>query len=835
MIPKFKLTTKISLITLFSIITSIGILGFYFDEFLKNIYFEDAKQRISNAKEKIYFDIKNKENDLIKGVSFIQDDRTMKASIALINNYQNKKHYNAVLLDEEKKDIALQLLRRVKISFNSDIALYDKNAELIAFVFKDDKGYKLNYISYENSKPVIYSKYEFEDLYKKISDEEYTKDISYRHVLYYKQPELKNRTLITYHYINGSLYIKSHKSMFDKNGVSTSHIEMSYKIDNNYFQNISKNMNMKVFMTPDSRYTNDRLSLLDKSDLDDIDITQSDLQYYSSFIVVTKELPLNIVISLDKSILNSALNKNRIELILFLILITMVTLIVLYYLLNFNLSKPLNRLMKNIFKIESGDYSESEIIKSGDELQEISVNINDLAKAVHNREKELKESQKQLEYLSNHDELTNLLNRRAFDDSFNEALTYAAQHQGHKVALFFLDLDQFKQVNDTLGHNVGDELLQKVSDRLVEFLVDKAVFARVGGDEFKLYVENFDNIHYVEDLAKNLLRQFEKIFQCGDFEISTTVSIGVAIYPDHGTDSVTLIKNADLAMYKSKDKGRNNYSFFSTELAEFLEKRTKIINALKYALKNKDEFMLVYQPKISIENEKIVGIEALVRWNSTTLGHVSPGEFIGIAEDTHMIIEVGKWVLDKACEDFMKLKKEGYLLEHISVNISSIQLHYSDLYKTLSDTITATGIGTHELELEVTESYIATNEIKAIDTLGKFREMGIELAIDDFGTGYSSMSYLQRLPITRLKVDKAFVDDLPYSIESVAVVKAILALANTFGLKITIEGVENEEQLEFFKDKYCDDIQGYVYSKPLSLEELKIFIKDNLSQGKEQV
>ena len=830
---KFKLTTKISLITLFSIITSIGVLGFYFDEFLKNIYFEDAKQRISNAKEKIYFDIKNKEQDLIKGVSFIQDDRTMKASIALINNYQNKKHYNAVLLDEEKKDIALQLLRRVKISFNSDIALYDKNAELIAFVFKDDKEYKLNYVSYENSKPVIYSKYEFEDLYKKSSLDDYTKDINYKHILYYKQPELKDRTLITYHYINGSLYIKSHKSMFDKKGVSTSHIEMSYKIDDNYFQNISKNLNMKVFMTPDSKYTNDRLSLLDKSDLDDIDITQSDLQYYSSFIVVTKELPLNIVISLDKSILNSALNKNRIELVLFLILITMVTLIVLYYLLNFNLSKPLNRLMKNIFKIESGDYSESEIIKSGDELQEISVNINDLAKAVHNREKELKESQKKLEYLSNHDELTNLLNRRAFDDSFNEALAYAAEHQGHKVALFFLDLDQFKQVNDTLGHNVGDELLQKVSDRLVEFLVDKAVFARVGGDEFKLYVENFDNIQYVEDLAKNLLRQFEKIFQCGDFEISTTASIGVAIYPDHGTDSVTLIKNADLAMYRSKDKGRNNYSFFSVELAEFLEKRTKTINALKYALKNKDEFMLVYQPKVSIATEKIVGIEALVRWNSATLGHVSPGEFIGIAEDTHMIIEIGKLVLDKACEDFMKLKKEGYILEHISVNISSIQLHYSDLYKTLSDVIAETGIGTHELELEVTESYIATNEIKAIDTLGKFREMGVELAIDDFGTGYSSMSYLQRLPITRLKVDKAFVDDLPYSIESVAVVKAILALANTFGLKITIEGVENEEQLEFFKDKYCDDIQGYVYSKPLSLEELKIFIKENLSKGKE--
>lgn len=303
-----------------------------------------------------------------------------------------------------------------------------------------------------------------------------------------------------------------------------------------------------------------------------------------------------------------------------------------------------------------------------------------------------------------------------------------------------------------MGHNVGDELLQRVSERLSLFLSEKALFARVGGDEFKIFIEDFENIKYIEELADNLLKQFEKLFVCGDYEINTTVSTG-----------------------------------------------------------------------------KIVGAEALIRWNSATLGFVRPDQFIGVAEDTHMIIEIGKWVLNKACEDFVKLKREGYELGQVSINISAVQLRFSDLFDTLQDVIKSTGIDTKELELEVTESYIASNEIKAIETLSKFRELGIELAIDDFGTGYSSMSYLQKLPITRLKVDKAFIDDLPNSNESEAIVKAILALASTFGLKVTIEGVENCEQLNFFKGKYCDDIQGYVYAKPLSFDELKVFIKNNLS------
>lgn len=827
---KLNLTTKISLITIFSIVISVGVLGVYFNEFLKSIYFDDAKHRIVDAKEKIYFDLKKKESDLIKGVSFIKEDGAMIASISLINDYQDKNNYNAILLDEEKKDIAEGLLKRVKISFNSDLALYDKNGELISFVYKEDGGYKLNFFSYENSKSVLYSKGEFDDVYKKSILKEGDIGIAYKHILYYQQPELKHNTLITYHDVDGSLDIKSHKSIFDKEGHTIAHAEMSYKIDNTYFETISKNLNMNIFMTADKKYSHD-LDLFEKNGLDDSDIFQSYDDYTASFKINTQNSVLYVVISLDKSILNKTLSKNRQELIYFIILMTLLTLVLIYLLLVSNLSNPLNRLMKNISKIEKGDYSESEIIGSGDELQEISININKLSRAVSTRESKLIDSQKMLEYLSNHDELTDLLNRRAFDKKLNDSLDLASKH-GSKVAVFFLDIDQFKQINDTLGHKIGDELLKQVSDRLILFIDDKAVFARTGGDEFEIYIENFENINYVEDFSVSLLKQLEDSFMCCDYEISASMSIGISIYPDDGLDSVTLTKNADLAMYKAKERGGNKFNFYMNEFSKELQKQTSIINALKIALKSKDEFMLLYQPKISIKTGKIVGAEALIRWNSPTLGFVRPDEFIGVAEDTHMIIEIGRWVLNKACEDFVKLKNGGCKLDQLSVNISGVQLQYSDMLKTVKDAIKLTNIEANELELEVTESYIATNEIKAIETLGKFRDMGIDLAIDDFGTGYSSMSYLKKLPITRLKIDKVFVDDLPHSLESVAIVKAIMALASTFDFNVTIEGVENFEQLEFFKDKYCNDIQGYIYSKPIPLYELEIFIKNNLSKTK---
>lgn len=823
-----KLTTKISVITVFLITVSIVVLGFNFDTFLKDNYFERAKEQISYAKDIVAIDFKSAEEELKTGIEFMQRDNSIIASVDLINNYQNKDNYNSALLDEEKKDITRDLLEKVKVSFNSTISLYGKDEELISYIYKDEKGYKMNFISYENSKALLYSKYESEKVYKKSIYLE-NEIVSYKHTNYYSEPELLADSVITYRSINNNLHIQSHASIFYQDDINKTlvHIEMSKTFDDEYFHKVSSNLNVRVSMSEKGK--ND-IELFKSNGLIDIDIYEKKNNYFAIFTVMTSDGGINIDFSLDKNLLNSALNENRKQLFVYLLISIVLMLIFFSFLMRYEISRPVESLMKQIGKIKDGDYSSSDILETADELEVISSNINMLAVSVANREQALKDSQKQLEYLSVHDELTGLTNRRSFAVKLDYALKMAHRN-GTRVAVFFLDLDQFKQVNDTLGHTVGDNLLKTVARRLEASLRKSDVLARVGGDEFNIFIEGFDNITTLQTFAQNLLNDFIEPFVNIEHEIVTSASIGIAIYPDDGLDSETLIKNADLAMYASKDRGRNSYSFYEPKFSKYLQKRMDIVQALKLAIKNQSEFLLYYQPKISIKTQKIVAVEALIRWNSSDLGFVRPDEFISVAEETHLIIDIGKWVLNQACKDFVLLKKRGYKLEQMSVNISAVQLLYSDLFKTVKEVIASTDMSATELELEVTESYIATNEESAIETLSNFRDMGIELAIDDFGTGHSSMSYLQKLPITRLKIDKAFVDNLPDSTESVAVVKAIIALAEAFNLKITVEGVETKKQLDFFKDKYCEDIQGYYYSKPLPIDELREFIKENLSES----
>ena len=803
-------------------------LGTYFDSFLKANYFKESKNKIVHATERVIVDFKHAERELREGIGFIEEDDTFIASMELINNYQDKDNYNAALLDEEKKEINKYLLQKIKASFNASIKLYDKNEELIAFVYKDKNSYRENFISYENAKKVLYSKYETDLEYKKSRFQD-TKEFPFVHVDYYTQPELKRDVVITHHHKDAKLYIMAHNSIFDKEHPEETkiHIEMGKAFDGAYFQRVSSDLDLDVSVSKEKKYEKNSLALFAGILLDDENILEYKDKYLSAFSIMTKNnYNIYLLFSLDKGILNESLNKNRQQLILFLIVSIVVIIILSYFLIHQRISTPLAKLMEQINKIKTGDYSSSEIVKTTDELEVISKNINMLATSLKHREISLKESQKQLEHLSTHDELTGLLNRRSFSIKLEYALQ-KAQRNKTKIAVLFLDLDDFKQVNDTLGHSTGDNLLKAVANRLEMSLRESDALARVGGDEFNIFVEGFKNITELQFFAQKILDEFIEPYVDMDYEIVSSTSIGISIFPDDGKDVETLIKNADLAMYKSKDSGRNNYSFYSTKFSENLQYRMDIVQSLKAAIKNQDEFVLNYQPKISVKTQKIVGVEALIRWNSPELGFVRPDEFIKIAEETHMIIDIGTWVMRQACTDFMKLKNSGYALNQISVNVSGVQLEYSNMLETVKDVILQTNIQASELELEVTESYIATNEDSAIDTLSSFRDMGIELAIDDFGTGYSSMSYLQALPITRLKIDKAFVDELPHSKESVAVVQTIIALAQAFNLKITVEGVELKEQFDFFQDKYCDEIQGYYYSKPLSFSDLKKFIEDN--------
>ncbi len=814
-----KLRGKLAFILIAAIIILSVIIGLYFDYFLRDNFAKTTQERIDYAFHRFNFDLQKIENELKEGIAFIKDDEPLLASIELINVYQNKTDYNAVLLDEEKKRLAEELLSRVKLSLNNDIALYDSHEELVAYVTKMPKGYFLTYVSFEEGKPVFYSRYEIESEYTRRPFESHWL-LPNKHVAYYTQKELLiNNGAITYHRSGNDLIVKSHQSLFGQDGKETiAHIEMSHYISKPYFLSLSKDLGLKV-SSQSTLPEGTSLSVNTKKTLIN--------EIKNEFIGISSKKTLNgsvyIIAALDKSFLQTLLNENRITFFILIILITLLTLWILKILFNRGVAQPLQSLMNQIEKIERHDYSQSSIIRTGDELEAISRSVRRLASTINERESALIASQKQLKYLSDTDPLTGLPNRRLLYILLQNGIEHAQQTES-SMGVVFLDLDQFKQINDTLGHEIGDILLQQVAQRLNNTLRVSDTIARIGGDEFNILIEGFKDQAEIEPMIEKILESFTIPFQCLDHEIRITASIGIALYPQDGQSIQTLIKNSDMAMYLSKDRGRNRYSFFTQNLADHIEEKSVLIRALKTAMDKNDEFFLVYQPKISTSTGKITAVEALIRWNSSELGPVPPDKFIPIAEETGIILPLGAWILHQACSDFMKLRSEGAVLEHIGVNVSSLQLQNDDFLTTLHDVLDQTKIDPKCLEIELTESYLATDADHALSILHTLRNLNINIAIDDFGTGYSSMSYLQKLSVTRLKIDKSFIDDLPVSSESIAITRAIIALANTFGLSITAEGVENHDQLRFLQDEGCHEIQGYYYSKPLTLKDLKEFI-----------
>lgn len=814
-----KLRGKLAFILIAAILILSVIIGLYFDYFLRDNFAKTTQERIDYAFHRFNLDLQKTENELKEGIAFIKDDEALLASIELINTYQNKTDYNAVLLDEEKKHLAEELLSRVKLSLNNDIALYDSNEEMVAFVTKMPKGYFLSFVSFEEGKPVFYSRYENEPEYTRRPFESHWL-LPYKHVAYYTQKELlKNNGAITYHRNKNDLVVKSHQSLFTQGAEkAVAHIEMSHYVSQPYFTSLSKDLGIEV----SSHTTLPRgisLSINTKKAV----INEVNNEFIGASSIKTLDGPVYIVAALDKSFLQSLLNENRITFFILITVITLLTLWILKMLFNRGVAQPLQSLMDQIEKIERQDYSDSAIVHTGDELEAISRSVQHLATTINERESALIASQQQLKYLSDTDPLTDLPNRRLLHILLQNGIDTARQ-ANRSLGVVFLDLDQFKQVNDTLGHEIGDILLQQVALRLGQTLRSSDTLARIGGDEFNILIEGFSEQSDIEPIIETILTSFSSPFLCQDHEIRITASIGIALFPQDGDSIQTLIKNADMAMYLSKDRGRNRYSFFTQDLADHIEEKGILIRALKTAMDKNDEFSLVYQPKISTSTGKIVAVEALIRWNSSELGRVTPDKFIPVAEETGIILSLGSWILHQACTDFMHLRNEGKILEHIGVNVSSLQLQNDDFLNTLSDVLHQTKIDPNWLEIELTESYLATDAEHAMSILRTLRDLNINIAIDDFGTGYSSMSYLQKLSITRLKIDKSFIDDLPLSSESIAITRAIIALANTFGLSITAEGVENHDQLCFLQDEGCHEIQGYYYSKPLTLNELKEFI-----------
>ncbi len=429
-----------------------------------------------------------------------------------------------------------------------------------------------------------------------------------------------------------------------------------------------------------------------------------------------------------------------------------------------------------------------------------------------------KQAEERLRYLANFDPLTSLPNRTLFYDRLSQALQRASWHK-RSVAVLFLDLDRFKNINDTLGHAFGDLVLKSVSERLVACVREGDTVARLGGDEFVLILDNLAQEEDTRLIAQKIQSNLSSPFMVEGRECFITTSIGIALYPNDGSDYETLIKNADAAMYRAKDKGKNTYQHYSPALNAKVSERLTLENNLRRALE-RNEFELHYQPMVEPMGGRLIGVEALIRWKRPGVGMVAPSEFIPVAEETGLILPIGEWVLQAACTQNKAWQSAGLPPIRMAVNLSGGQFQQQTLVETISKILHETALSSQYLELELTESIIMKSTEVTVTTLRRLDALGIKISVDDFGTGYSSLSYLKRFPVSTLKIDRTFVRDLITDPDDKAIVKAIITLAHSLKLGVVAEGVETQEQLNFLRALHCDLVQGNWFSKPLPAEDL---------------
>ncbi|BAU27231.1 PAS domain S-box-containing protein/diguanylate cyclase (GGDEF)-like protein [Aneurinibacillus soli] len=430
---------------------------------------------------------------------------------------------------------------------------------------------------------------------------------------------------------------------------------------------------------------------------------------------------------------------------------------------------------------------------------------------------DLKRAEEIIRRMAYQDSLTKLPNRRMFTEDLTRALQKASEAD-YEIAVLFIDLDRFKQINDTFGHSIGDKLLVNVAERLIEYMTGDGHVYRLGGDEFVVLIREVDAKASAEIVARELLYAFRTTFPLDHHEFFITCSIGIAIYPFAGLDMESLMKNADTAMYYAKNHGRNGYRFYTPEMNATYEDHLRLEIDLRRALENQ-EFELYYQPKVDIDTGKLTGMEALLRWNHPKKGYISPASFIPIAEETGLIIPLGELVLKMACAQNKKWMEAGYPKLCVAVNVSAIQFQQPDFVLLIEMILQSTGLDPEYLELEMTENSMMNDVEESLSTLRELHQLGISIAIDDFGTGYSSLGYLKRFPINALKVDRSFVKDVTTDAGDAAIVKAVIHLAHSMGLTVVAEGVETEEVLRFLREQECDEVQGYYYSRPLPERE----------------
>ncbi|RYY76330.1 MAG: EAL domain-containing protein [Gammaproteobacteria bacterium] len=445
--------------------------------------------------------------------------------------------------------------------------------------------------------------------------------------------------------------------------------------------------------------------------------------------------------------------------------------------------------------------------------------------AIFNDITEYKESRAQIDFLANHDNLTGLPNRIVLNDRLEMAITTASR-QRKKAGILFIDLDRFKNVNDSLGHSVGDQLLKEAAKRLSEAVRSDDTVSRLGGDEFVVLTPSIKDETTLADLAIHLSHVLQEAYNVGGISLHITPSVGIAIYPDDGDNANTLIKNADAAMYLAKEKGRNNYQFYTPFLNARTLDRLKLESDLRLALEE-GGFELHYQPQVFAKSKKLWGAEALIRWRHPERGLISPADFIPLAEETGLIIPLGNWVFAEAARQVTAWRKEALPDLVVSVNISAVQFRKENFVATIKEIMKAESAVAHSLELEVTETILMHDMESSINTLNELKEIGFRIAIDDFGTGYSSLNYLRRLPVNVLKIDQSFVREMAIERASLAIVESIIALAHSLEKETIAEGVETQTELDLLSERNCRLIQGYYFSKPLPPKVFEAWASEN--------
>ncbi|WP_282939827.1 EAL domain-containing protein [Paenibacillus sp. RC67] len=536
-----------------------------------------------------------------------------------------------------------------------------------------------------------------------------------------------------------------------------------------------------------------------------------------SFIPIQAANPYIIGIVTDYHIIQDILSEQLLNNFVISVIVLMIVLLVSFLLAAY-IVRPLNHILYKVNEISEGNFGAKIAIDRNDELGWLSKRVNTMSMNLQTYTQELKDKNAEIEFRANYDFLTGLPNIRLFNEHFKNTLE-SVKKDGSSIAVLFLDLDRFKWINDTFGHSSGDYLLKEVAQRIAGIAGGNEMGSRIGGDEFVLLLPGYSR-EATEQKVQQILQLLSRPALYEGQELSVTPSIGISMFPCDGEDIDTLVKNADIAMYRAKEQGRNNFQFYALEMKDKIVRRAALEKGLRKALE-RNEFTLYYQPQVDLNTGEIVGVEALVRWIHPENGLISPLEFIPLAEETGLIAPMGEWILYTACKQNKLWQEKGFPPMRVSVNLSARQIQQQNLVDYVRQVLEETGLEPTQLEMEITESIAMYNEDYVIGKLNSLKQLGIQIAIDDFGTGYSSLNYLNKFPIDTLKIDKSFISQVKNSSDNMEIIMTILAMARNLKLKVIAEGVETIEQLRFLQNNKCNEAQGYYFSKPLSVDDFE--------------